>query len=210
MLNPTLARILAPGRAEFRRTRHVDDGGQRLWAQHMSDATRFFAGVNVIVWLSITWAGIYAMTSQNDPSGVLGVLFGTAGVWFGVAVGLRPVIEVRLTGVLVRNIIWEYWVPWEAIDDVVAHMRVYLVLTSGKRITAWAVQKANAAAMFNKKSRTDWVTEWLLKTRSERLAALPTAAPKGVVIRQLARIPGWMALAYCLFVGTIAVITSRS
>ena len=76
------------------------------------------------------------MTSQNDPSGVLGILMGTAGVWFGVAVGLRPVIEARLTGVPVRNIVWEYWVtweeywvPWEAIDDVVAHMRVYLVLT---------------------------------------------------------------------------------
>ena len=150
------------------------------------------------------------MTSQNDPSGVLGILFGIVGVWFGLAFGLRPVIEVRLTGVLVRNIIWEYWVPWEAIDDVVANMRVDLVLNSGKQIIAWAVQKANAAAMFNQKSRTDWVTEWLLKARSERLAALPTPAPKGVVIRRLVRIPRWMVLAYCLFVVTVAVVTSRS
>jgi hypothetical protein len=199
-----------PGRAEFRRTRHVDDGGQMLWAERMSGGTLFFAAVCVILALFITGWGIYSMMSQNDPFEVFVILFGTVGAWFGVTEGLRPVIEVRLTGVLVRNIVWEYWVPWEAIDDVVAGMRVHLVLTSGKRITAWAVQKANAAAMFNQRSRTDQVTEWLLKARRERVAVLPTPAPQPVVIRQLARIPRWMVLAYCLFAVTIAVATSRA
>jgi hypothetical protein len=82
-----MKRILAPGRPEFRRTRPVDDGGQRLWAEGMSGGTRFFACVNVIGWLSITWAGIYAMTAQHDPAGVLGILLGTVVVWFTVAGG---------------------------------------------------------------------------------------------------------------------------
>ena len=124
-----------------------------------------------------------------------------------VAIGLRPVIEARVTGVHVRNIIWEYWVPWEAIETAVATMRVELVTPSGKRVACWAVQKTNIAAMTHSRSRTDRVTERLLQTQGERLAVHPTLTATAQITRRVARMPRWMVLAFCLYILLAAVIT---
>ena len=199
-------RLLDGGPAEFASTRRVSRGGQGLWSEHMSGMTRFLAGVGMVLELSLIRAGFTSLASNSDRGGAAFIPVGAVGVWFMVAVGLRPVIEARVTGMHVRNIMWEYWVPWEAIDTVLATMRVELILASGQHVTCWAVQKTNIAAMTHRHSRTDRVTEQLLQTQGEQLADLPAPTPAQIT-RRLARIPNRMVLAFCLYVLLAAVIT---
>lgn len=115
-----------------------------------------------------------------------------------------------MTGVHVRNIIWECWVPWEAIATAVATTRVDLVQASGKRVTCWAVQKTNIAAMTENRSRTYRVTDRLLETRREQLADYPTPTPPAEITRCLARIPNWVVLLFCLYVVVASVMVDKS
>jgi len=62
-------------------------------------------------------------------------------------------------------------------------------MASGKRVTCWAVQKANIAAMTKSRSRTDRVTERLLESRREQLASQPAPTPPAEITRRLARLP---------------------
>lgn len=210
VLTRARARVRTAGSAGFGHARRVSGGGQGLWVEHMSVGSRIAAGVGMTLWLPLLWAGISSIWSQTDRGGTGMIPIATAAAWFMVAAAFRPVIDARVDGVLVRNIIWEYWVPWEAIDTAAATMRVNVVMVSGQPITCWAVQKTNVAAMTKSRSRTDRVSERLLATRQEQLAVHPAARPPAEVTRRPARIPTRVLVAFGLFVVIAVTVTTTA
>src|SRR4051794_36155280 len=99
----------------------------------MSVSTRVLGGLGVVLGLVVAGAG----ASQGSPAYVV---IGAVLVWFSLAGSLLPVLEARSTGIYVRNVLHETWVPWAAVVTVTPTSRVNVILDEGRFVGVWAVQ----------------------------------------------------------------------
>jgi hypothetical protein len=180
--------------------------GERLWVERMSVGSRVFGAIGLLFSTVLATMGLSSIVADGDASGLIGVFMGVLGMRFTVSASLRPRLEARSTGVYVRNIVREYWVPWFEIQLVDADMNVTVETTSGTRIETWAVQKANIASILNRRSRVDRVAERLLKAKTAQETA-NEAIPVGEgVRRRYSRLPIWMTVAFVVYLIAVVLV----
>ena len=151
--------------------------GELLWRERMSVSTLVLGGLGVV--FGILVAGVGA--TQSAP---LYVVVGGLLVWFALVGSLLPVLEARSSGIYVRNVLHEAWVPWSAVVAVVPKARVNVILDGGAFVGVWAVQPGGGR-LLGGRSRVDVVVERL--TESWPRERGQTAHPP--VVRRLARGP---------------------
>ena len=148
--------------------------GELLWRERMSVSTLVLGGLGVV--FGILVAGVGA--TQGAP---LYVVVGGLLVWFALVGSLLPVLEARSSGIYVRNVLHEAWVPWSAVVAVAPNARVNVILDRGAFVGVWAVQPGGGR-LLGGRSRVDVVAERL--TESWPPSPVGAGAP---VVRRLAR-----------------------
>lgn len=115
--------------------------GELLWRERMSASTLVLGWLGIALGLVVLGVGVYRTVRPADTSaGPVYVVVGLAIAWFSLVGSLLPVVESRSTGIYVRNVLHETWVPWAAVEAVVAHGRINVILDAGQFVGAWAVQ----------------------------------------------------------------------
>ena len=118
--------------------------------------TRFGAPIVVGLCLVMIGAAIWGVLGGQVDAVWAVVLF--VGALYGLfAVSILPRIRIRPKCIEVRNLIFEYTLPWSSVVGVEDSSRVELKLTDGRTITCWAVQTPNFQLMFNKPGRAQKV-----------------------------------------------------
>jgi hypothetical protein len=128
--------------------------GDLLWRERMSVSTRVLGALGVVLGLLVAGVG----ASRGSPAYVA---VGMVLAWFSVVGSLLPVLEARSTGVYVRNVVHETWVPWAAVVTVTPTGRVNVILGEGRFVGVWAVQHGVARGLGGR-SRIEVVAERLL------------------------------------------------
>ena len=161
----------------------------------------------LVLGIGLIGGAVGSFAASGDIAALFVALMLALLVRFAVSGLVRPRLEARSTGVYVRNIVWEFWVPWSAITSVGGDMNVTITTASGTILTVWAVQKTNIASMLNHRSRVDRVAERLSETLASQRA--PAVAPTDERMRQrYLRLPIWMTVAFWLYV-VVLIITLR-
>jgi len=128
--------------------------GDLLWRERMSVSTRVLGALGLVLGVLVMGVG----TSQGSPVYVgVGALL----AWFSVVGSLLPALEARSSGVYVRNVLHETWVPWAAVVTVTPTSRVNLILDEGRFVGVWAVQHGVGRGLGGK-SRIEVVAQRLL------------------------------------------------
>ena len=151
--------------------------GELLWRERMSVSTLVLGGLGVV--FGILVAGVGA--TQGAP---LYVVVGGLMVWFALVGSLLPFLEARSSGIYVRNVLHEAWVPWSAVVAVVPNARVNVILDGGAFVGVWAVQPGGGR-LLGGRSRVDVVAERLIESWPQA----PVGAAGAPVVRRLARGP---------------------
>ena len=100
--------------------------------------------------------------------------------WFSIVGSLLPVLEARSTGIYVRNVVHETWVPWAAVVTVTPTSRVNVILGEGRFVGVWAVQHGGRRGL-GRRSRIELASERLLE-------AWPASrGPVGSDVRRVSR-----------------------
>ena len=162
--------------------------GDLLWRERMSASTLVLAGLGVVLGLAVAGVG----TSQGSTGYVVvGVLL----AWFSIVGSLLPVLEARSTGIYVRNVVHETWVPWAAVVTVTPTSRVNVILGEGRFVGVWAVQHGVARGL-GRRSRIELASERLLE-------AWPASrGPVGSAVRRVSR----PAVAASAVLGALAIV----
>ncbi|WP_162616314.1 PH domain-containing protein [Xylanimonas allomyrinae] len=155
----------------------------------MSPATLFWSRFGRAFY-AVNVAAIVASGDKGDPW--LLILAGMFWLTFILLLdfgGANVVAEAR--GLEVRNILFAWHYPWAAVAGFDATDRLVVVRSDGRRTRCWAVQKANAAMMFNKDSRVDYVAAELDAFRTRvGIASDPGVSPS----RRFRRFSRWELL----------------
>jgi len=141
------------------------------------------ASTLVAGWLGVALGLLMIGVGASRGSAVY-VVLGVILAAFSVLGSLLPVVEARTTGIYVRNVLHETWVPWAAVVTIVPSTRVNVILDAGRFVGAWAVQPG-AARRLGGRSRVEVVAERL----TEAWNAHGTARGPSTVVRRLA-VPG--------------------
>ncbi len=149
--------------------------GELLWRERMSTSTRVTGWLGVALGLVGAGVGVARGAPVVVVVGVLLIAFSLVG-------SLLPVVEARSTGIYVRNVLREVWVPWAAVVTIVPNTRVNVILDGGQVVGVWAVQPGGASYL-GARSRIDVVAERLRDAWNE----VGTGQGPGVVVRRLAR-----------------------
>lgn len=91
----------------------------------------------------------------------------------GVVLVARGWVSWRPEGICSRNIVFDYYFPWESILEVVSSDRVVIVTRDGRRHRLWAVQKSNLAGILGRHSVVEEAVE---KLEAYRLATAERVA----------------------------------
>lgn len=170
----------------------MDDlrNGDLLWRERMSVSTLALGAIGVVLGIFVAAVG----TTQGSP---VFVVVGAVLVWFSLVGSLLPVLEARSTGIYVRNVVHETWVPWSAVVTIVPNARVNVILDGGAFVGVWAVQPGGGR-LLGGRSRVDVVAERLTEAWPPARGRVDDAP----VVRRLARGP--LGAAAVLF-GLVAV-----
>lgn len=85
---------------------------------------------------------------------------------FGWRGGIRPVVVANSAGLLVKNPGRTYRSPWSEVKGFRGDDRLVVELRQGGEIRCWAVQRANAARMLDRRSFVDDVVDDLEEIRT--------------------------------------------
>lgn len=174
---------------------------RRLWVARMSVATVVFGWFSTLLSIVVLTMGLWSIFGPDqDRSGVLGVIMGLGFFYGSVNAFLRPQIVARAGGVMVRNPVFEYWLPWRQVASVTADMRVVIVTTDDRVVVGWAVQKTNAAAVLGRQSRTDRVAERLTATWDTQIESAFTPESAAESTRRMAVPPPWVHASLALYI----------
>jgi hypothetical protein len=113
-------------------------------------------GVGVGVPFTPRWAAVLVVPLFGVPA------------WIVYRAYIRSRVEANDNGITIVNPFRTVIVPWNQVDHVRADMRLVIVRRNGSSIRAWAVQAANAARMFKRKSFADDVARDLNVMLSKR------------------------------------------
>ncbi|WP_028044918.1 hypothetical protein [Cellulomonas sp. URHE0023] len=162
--------------------------GDLLWRERMSASTLLLGGLGVVLGAVVAGVG----TSQGSPAYVV---IGVALAWFSVVGSLLPVLEARSSGIYVRNVLHETWVPWADVVTVTPTSRVNVILGEGRFVGVWAVQHG-AGRGLGRRSR--------IELAAERLLEVWPSSPSdgGTVVRRVSR----SALAVSALLGVLALV----
>ena len=135
--------------------------GDLLWRERMSPSTRVLGALGLVLGLLVVALGIArSVPPTGTAAGPMYVVVGLAMAWFSVVGSLLPVLEARSTGVYVRNVLHETWVPWSAVVTIVPNARLNVILDGGAFVGVWAVQPG-AGRGLGRRSRVEVVAERL-------------------------------------------------
>ncbi|WP_426592856.1 hypothetical protein ACPPVS_13955 [Cellulomonas sp. McL0617] len=133
--------------------------GELLWRERMSLTTVVLGWLGVALGLVVLAAGISRTVHPvvGSLNGPLFCVVGLALAWFSLAGSVLPVVESRSTGIYVRNVLRETWVPWAAVQAIVPNERVNVILDAGRFVGAWAVQPGRGrVAVVAERLSDDW------------------------------------------------------
>ena len=141
-----------------------DEGLDRVWRPR--PAGRLAAWVLVVVGVVVAAGSVVvalgaAAGSSTQPvsSLVVGVMAGALAVaaW---RLGVHPLIGITRAGVLVRNPVRSVLIPWSDISSCSPGYSGITIYRNGSRpVSAWAVQKSNAATWAGRSVRADQVVD---------------------------------------------------
>ena len=134
---------------------------EREWRPRLAGRVAAWLAIVVAVPLAV-WAVIWGVLNDKVTSALLMsalLILYAIGRWRWA---LHPRLIVLADGIKVRNGFSEQFVEWAEVDRCAAgYMGIVVVKKDGGTVTAFAVQKSNAMAWLNRRTRADEVAEYI-------------------------------------------------
>lgn len=162
-----------------------------LWEVKSSVSVRSIGWVAFATGCLLLGIGLWE-TSHPTPTsaGPIFLVIAVPTCWYSLAGALLPSLVATTGGVLVRNVVFEYWVPWSVVQNILVAFKLMIVVDDDDRsVDSWAVQKSSIPALFGRRSRADRIADRLILAWNG--AKDLDRVGDGRVARRLARWPTW-------------------
>lgn len=137
-----------------------------LWEARQPLGVRFGAVAIGAMTLALAASGAWLTSAGAVETGIVLALVGAASHGVAILVGLAPRLQVRERGIMVRNAVFDYWIPWAEVREMSAHgARIEVLTRSGGCVEVAAVQSANIALLLGRPGRAGRYLERLEHAR---------------------------------------------